>query len=180
MEVWSFPLSHRISCCGFLFREKPVLPNLIREKINYYQIPVSKLRAIKEGSDHTDENGKVIPYEELVYPPVKPRSYAFCTDTIPLESVAKFVREVDLLYHEATFLAKDEEVARQTFHSTARQAAELALKANVKKLILGHFSTRYRWTNPFLEEAKPIFPETELATDGARFTIPLQRSACQS
>lgn len=180
LEVWSFPLSHRISCCGFLFREKPVLPNLIREQISYYQIPVSQLRAIKEGADYVDENGRVIPYSQLVFPPVKPRSYAFCTDTIPLDSVAEFVRDVDLLYHEATFLAKDEAVASQTFHTTAPQAARLALQANVDKLILGHFSTRYRKTDPFLEEAQEIFPNTALAIDGARFSIPLQKIACQS
>jgi ribonuclease Z len=180
MEVFSFPLNHRIPCCGFLFREKQQIPNLIRQKIEEYKIPVRQLRAIKEGADYADETGKIIPYAELTYPPVKPRSYVFCTDTSCLESVAEIVREVDLLYHEATFLHRDEELARKTFHSTARQAAALALQANVKKLILGHFSTRYKKTNPFLEEAKAVFENTELATDGARFTIPLQKSACQN
>jgi len=180
VEVWSFPLSHRIPCCGFLFREKAHLPNLNREKISFYAVPVSRLRAIKEGADYTDENGRVIPHAMLIHPPVKPRSYAFCTDTIALESVAEVVRGVDLLYHEATFLNKDEALARQTFHSTAQQAAELAARAGVGKLILGHFSTRYRKMDPFLEEAQVIFNNTELVTDGARFSIPLQKTACQS
>jgi ribonuclease Z len=180
IEVFSFPLNHRIPCCGFLFREKQQIPNLIRQKIEEYRIPVRQLRAIKEGADYEDENGRIIPHAELTYPPVKPRSYAFCTDTTCLDAVAGIVSEVDLLYHEATFLHRDENLAGLTFHSTARQAATLALKANVKKLILGHFSTRYKKTDPFLEEAKAVFENTELASDGTRFTIPLQKSACQS
>jgi ribonuclease Z len=180
MEVFSFPLNHRIPCCGFLFREKPRMPNLIRQKIAEYNIPVRQLRAIKEGADYTDETGKVIPYTELTYPAQNPRSYAFCTDTTCLDEVAELVKEVDLLYHEATFLHFQEELARQTHHSTALQAATLASKANVKKLILGHFSTRYKKTEPFLEEAKLVFENTELASDGAKFTIPLQKSACQN
>jgi ribonuclease Z len=180
IEVFSFPLNHRIPCCGFLFKEKQQIPNLIKQKIADYRIPVRQLRAIKEGADYTDEAGKTIPHAELTYPPVKPRSYAFCTDTTCLETVAELVKEVDLMYHEATFLHLHEELARLTFHSTARQAATLASKANVKKLILGHFSTRYKKTDPFLEEAIAVFKNTELASDGARFTIPLQKSACQN
>lgn len=180
MEVFSFPLNHSISCCGFLFREKQQIPNLIKQKIEEYRIPVRQLRAIKEGADFVTETGKIIPYSDLTYPPVKPRSYAFCTDTTCMEVVSEIVNEVDLLYHEATFLHLHEELALRTFHSTARQAAALALKANVKKLILGHFSTRYKKAEPFLEEAKAIFTNTELAYDGARFIIPLQKSACQN
>jgi ribonuclease Z len=180
VEVWSFPVNHRIPCCGFLFREKQLLPNLDKEKIMRHKIPVMELKQIKEGAGYTDKDGNVIPHSDLVHPPVKPRSYAFCTDTSCLDQVAEYISGADLFYHEATFLGKDEELAILTYHSTARQAARLAVKANAGKLILGHFSTRYKKTEPFLDEAREIFPNTELASDGARFMVPLQKSACQS
>ena len=127
-----------------------------------------------------DDSGLVVPNAELTIPPPPPRSYAFCTDTAFFEPVTEFIKGVDLLYHEATFLDDLEEWASKTLHSTARQAASIAKKAGVKKLILGHFSTRYKTFDPFLEESRTVFMNTELATDGARFSIPLQKNACRN
>jgi ribonuclease Z len=179
-EVFSFPLKHSIPCCGFFFREKKHPANLIREKLDHYKIPIKELRAIKEGADFVTESGSVIPHSELTIPPPPARSYAFCTDTVYMESNAEIIQNADLLYHEATFMDDLEDWAAKTLHSTARQAANLALKANVKKLILGHFSSRYKNFEPFLNEARSVFLHTELVTDGSRFTVPLQKNACQS
>lgn len=180
VEVISFPLKHSVPCCGFLFREKEKLPNIRKEKITEYAIPVRQLQAIKEGADFTDEKGNIIPHALLTIPPAPPRSYAFCTDTAYHEAIAETIANADLLYHEATFLSDLEEWAGKTLHATARQAATIALKANVKKLILGHFSTRYKELEPFLQEARAVFPETELASDGLRFSVtsPPQKNGC--
>ncbi len=174
VEVFSFPLKHSIPTCGFLFREKPSLPNILKGKIGEYQIPVRQLQAIKEGADFVTDNGRVIPHHELTKAPPPPRSYAFCSDTAYHEPVIQFIANADLLYHEATFLHELEEWAGTVLHSTARQAATIALKAGVKKLVIGHFSTRYKALDPLLAEARAVFPETELAFDGAKF--PVQRS----
>jgi ribonuclease Z len=180
VEIFSFPLNHSVPCCGFLFREKQHEANLIKEQILRYQIPVSMLKSIKQGADFIDETGKEIPNAELTYPLVPPRSFAFCTDTTCMDEVTEYISRVDLLYHEATFLQTHEDLARLTLHSTARQAAVLAAKAEVGKLVIGHFSTRYKKTDQFLEEARAVFENTELAVDGARFTVPLQKNACQN
>jgi ribonuclease Z len=179
-EIFSFPLRHSIPCCGFLFREKKHPANLIREKLAQYKIPVRQLQAIKEGAGFTTESGLIVPHSELTIPPPPQRSYAFCTDTVYIESIKEIIKGVDLLYHEATFLNDMEEWASKTLHSTAKQAATLALKANVNKLILGHFSSRYKNFEPLLREAQAIFINTELVSDGARFSIPLQKTACQN
>ena len=181
-EVISFPLKHSVPCCGFLFREKPPLPNLRKDKISTYGIPISQMQQIKEGAGFVTSGGIEIPHGELVIPPPPPRSYAFMTDTAYHEPATEIIRGADLLYHEATFLEEMREWSEKTLHSTARQAAEIARKAGVRRLVLGHFSTRYKELSPFLEEARLLFPETELATDGTRFAItPLPRkNACQN
>lgn len=170
-EILSFPLKHSVPVCGFLFREKVQLPHMRKEKITKYQIPLRQIQAIKEGAGFTTESGAVIPHSELTTPAAPPRSYAFCTDTAYFEPAAEIIRGVDLLYHEATFLDEMAGWAAQTYHSTARQAAEMARNAQAKKLLIGHFSTRYKELQPFLDEARQIFPDTELASDGARFRI---------
>ncbi len=170
-EVVTFPLKHSIPCCGFLFREKPPLPNLIKEKIIRYQIPIRQLQAIKEGGDYTDENGMVVPHHDLTIAPPPPRSYAFCSDTAYHEPVIEIITKTDLLYHEATFLSELEDWAAKTLHSTAAQAATIARNAGVKKLVIGHFSNRYKNPESFLEEARAIFPNTEVAFDGAKFKV---------
>jgi ribonuclease Z len=170
-EVHSFPLKHSIPVCGFVFREKPVLPNMIKEKILDLQIPVKEIKFIKEGAGFTDNYGKYYMHEELTAPAPIPRSYAFCTDTVPYLPVVEIIRNVNLLYHEATFQSDMEEWAAKTMHSTARQAAEIAVKANAGKLIIGHFSNRYKTSVSFLSEAGEIFTNTELANEGRRFLV---------
>ncbi len=175
LDVVSFPLRHSVPCCGFLFREKEFLPSFKKEKIKEYNIPLRLIQSIKEGADFLTSEGILIPHSEMTMPPPAPRSYAFCTDTAIHEPITEIIKDVDLLYHEATFLDDMEKWASQTLHSTARQAASLALKANAKKLILGHFSTRYKDLSLFLREAVSVFPDTELAADGACFGIPLRK-----
>lgn len=181
-EVISFPLKHSVPCCGFLFREKEQLPNIRKEKILEFGIPIRSMQAIKEGAGFVTEEGVEVSHEELTLPPPPPRSYAFCTDTAVYEPAAEIIRGADLLYHEATFLHDLEEWAGKTLHSTARQAAAFAALAGVKKLVLGHFSSRYKNLDPFLEEARPLFPETELARDGAHFIIPSppRKTSCRN
>jgi ribonuclease Z len=170
-EVYSFPLKHSIPVCGFIFREQPVLPNMIKEKIIDLQIPIKDIKRIKEGAGFSDSNGNVYTHHELTTPAAAPRSYAFCTDTVPYFPATEIIRNVNLLYHEATFQTDMVEWAAKTMHSTARQAAEIAVKANAGKLIIGHFSNRYKTSVSFLSEAREIFTNTELATEGRRFLV---------
>ena len=171
VEVISFPLKHSIPVCGFFFREKSALPNIRKEMIAKLQIPIAQIKTIKEGAGFTSPDGKYHPHEELTLRPATPRSYAFCTDTIPWEPAAELLQNIDLLYHEATFMADMEVFAAKTLHSTAQQAAQFAAKINARKLIIGHFSTRYKEVEPLLEEARCFFPETETAIDGRKFSI---------
>ncbi len=171
MEISTIILNHRIPCTGFLFKEKPRLRKLIKEKLQKYNIPVASLQELKNGKDIVDENGKQILNAELTTDPKPPRSYAFCSDTCYDERILPQLENVNLLYHEATFLSDKEERAKETFHSTAAQAATIALKANVNRLIIGHFSARYKNLYPLLDEAKAVFPETTLAMEGDIFSI---------
>jgi ribonuclease Z len=171
VSVYSFPLTHRIPTCGFRFEEKPPLPNLIASKIEEYQIPIRDRQRIKEGGDFTTSDGKRIPHAELTRSTHKPRSYAFCSDTRFDESYIGSVRNVDLLYHEATFAGENKDLAQTTYHSTGEDAANVALKAGVGKLIIGHFSARYKDHGVILKEAQEIFPNTEAITEGQVFSI---------
>jgi len=173
--VRTLPLKHKVPVVGFLFKEKPRLLNIKKEMIEFYKIPIKDIHNIKEGNDYITEEGKIIPNEILTLPPIIPRSYAYCTDTIFTRSILKYIEDIDILYHEATYLHKDIDIARETTHSTAIQAATLAHEANVKKLIIGHFSHRYKDLNEFLIEAKQIFENTELAEEGKTFSIEIQR-----
>lgn len=166
MTVSTIPLKHNVPACGFLFREKQKLRNIIKEKIIQYDIPINRMVSIKEGADLILENGVVIPNSELTTDPPPPRSYAYCSDTLYNEEIIPLIRGVDLLYHEATFAADRKERAPETYHSTAAQAATIALKANVKQLVIGHFSARYKDITPLLDEAKSIFANTAAAEDG--------------
>lgn len=164
-------LSHRIPCTGFLFSEKPRLRKLKKDKLHQFNIPVTAYNDLKAGLDYVDEEGKRIPNDQLTNDPRKPRRYAFCSDTIFDERLISIVKGVDLLYHEATFLSDKADRAMETFHSTAAQAAEIAKRAGVKRLIIGHFSARYKNLYPLLDEAKAVFTETTLAIEGDRFSI---------
>ncbi|HLG34790.1 MAG TPA: ribonuclease Z [Bacteroidia bacterium] len=172
ITVESIPMNHRINCCGFLFREKEGLRKLIREKLEEHQIPHTFFNELKKGKDFVNEQGKVIPNGEITLPPNRARSYACCSDTIYDENLVRHISGVDLLYHEATFTNDMLERAKETFHSTASQAAAIAGKAKVKQLLIGHFSARYKELTPLLDEAVKIFPRTVLALEGEKFPIP--------
>jgi len=171
ISVESIPMNHRISCCGFLFREKEGLRKLVREKLEEYQIPHTFFNELKLGKDYVNEEGRKIPNEEITLPPNRARSYAYCSDTLYDENIIPHIRDIDLLYHEATFTEDMLDRAKETFHSTASQAASIARKAKVKQLLIGHFSARYKEVTPLLDEAKKIFPETRLAAEGKSFII---------
>jgi ribonuclease Z len=169
--VRSILLNHRIPCTGFMFREKPRPRKLLVQKIQEHNIPVSFYAELKKGKNYSDPSGKIIPNEELTEAPLPPRSYAYCSDTIYDPSLKEEVKNVDVLYHEATFLHELEQRARDTYHTTSLQAAQIALAADVKQLLIGHFSARYKDLDPLLQEAKSIFKNTELALEGRKFRV---------
>ena len=166
LEVYSFPLKHSKPVFGFLFSEKTGLLNIKKEVIEQYNLTIKQIIEIKNGCDLLLDNGEIIKNEIITYNPQKAKSYAFCTDTIPLYDLDRYLTEPDILYHEATFGSEYEEFAKATFHSTARQAAEVAKKVNAKKLIIGHFSSRYKNMSALVDEAKAIFPNVFEANDG--------------
>ncbi|MEI6680157.1 MAG: ribonuclease Z [Mariniphaga sp.] len=169
--VESFPLKHRIPCCGFIFREKIHELHLRGDKIDSLKIPIKDRVAIKRGADYQIPGGVNIPNKELTFPPDPARSYAFVTDTAYRKQIIPVIKEVDLLYHEATFSDELSDLALKTCHSTAKQAAAIASEACVKKLIIGHFSNRYKNVDPLIEEARAVFPNTFAANDGSRFEL---------
>lgn len=166
ITVETLPLSHRIPCCGFLFREKPKKRHLIGDVANYYNIPTYMRQSIKDGADFITPEGEVIPNCRLTKEPDPSRSYAYCSDTAPCRFGCGVLDGVDLLYHEATFAESEKERAAQTFHSTARQAAQAAKDAGVKRLLIGHYSSRYDTADVQLDEAREIFPDTIAAKEG--------------
>ena len=171
VEVYSLPLDHRIPTSGFLFKEKKRKANLRKEKIEEYQIHYTKITKIISGADLELSTGQIIPNVELVYPAPRTRSFAYCSDTRFNEALIPLVRGVDLLYHESTFSEDRKEQAIITKHSTAKEAATIAKEASVGKLILGHYSSRYGDLSVLLEEARAVFPETELGIEGRTFEV---------
>ena len=171
MTVTTIPLRHRIPCCGFLFEEKQCPNHIIREMIDFYQVPVYELNRIKNGEDFVTPEGDVIPNTRLTRPSDPPRKYAYCSDTIYLKKIAEQIRGVDLLFHEATFAQSEKARAKATFHTTAAQAAQLALDAQVKRLVIGHFSARYEEEQVLLKEAASVFPQTVLAKENLCITL---------
>ena len=171
IEVRTIILNHRIPCTGFIFSEKEGPRKLIKEKLIQYQIPVDFYQQLKNGDDFCNSEGGVIPNFELTTAPRTIRKYAFCSDTCYDEKIIPDIQNIDLLYHEATFLSDKMARAKETFHSTAAQAALIAKKANAKRLIIGHFSARYKNLYPLLEEAREVFNETTLAIEGDSFNI---------
>ena len=166
VTVETIPLSHRMPCCGFLFREKPKRRHLLGEMANFYNIPIYMRQAIKDGADFITPDGETVPNARLTKEADPSRSYAYCSDTRPCPAVCSIIQDVDMLYHEATFAESEKERARITFHSTAREAADIARQAGAKRLVLGHFSSRYEDESPLLNEAKEIFPNCACATEG--------------
>jgi len=166
LTVSTIPLQHRIACCGFLFREKPTLPHIRRDMIDFYKIPISQINNIKNGADWTTEDGDLIPNSRLTLPADKPRAYAYCSDTRYIPTLHELLDNVTTLYHEATYDTTNEQRARIYYHSTAAQAAQVACDAEVGKLLLGHYSARYDDEDALLKEAKAIFPNSFLTNEG--------------
>ena len=171
LSVETIPLSHKIRCSGFLFKEK-TKPRRIDKARLPQGLLIQQVAGLKNGHDIRDESGTVLyTNESLTFEPRKSRSYAYCSDTVFDEGLVTQLKSIDLLYHEATFMDDAESKARDTKHSTAKQAAMIAKLAEVNRLLLGHFSARYKDLNPILEEAKSIFANTDLAIEGEEFTI---------
>ena len=171
ITVETLPLRHRMPCCGFLFKEKPKKRHLIGDVANFYGIPAYMRQAIKDGADFTTQEGEIIPNSRLTRDADPSRSYAYCSDTLPCPENNIYIQNIDLLYHEATFAESEKERAMLTYHSTAKQAAEIAKGANVKRLVIGHYSSRYEEEDLLLQEAKDIFPNTQCANEGKVFSI---------
>ena len=169
--VTTIPLKHRVYTNGFLFQEKVGERKLNMDAVLNHEIESCYFQKIKNGKDITLEDGRIISNSILTFDPIQPKSYAFCSDTVYHEAIVPIIENVDVLYHESTFLESEDALALKTLHSTAKQAAQIALKANVKLLILGHYSTRYDSITVFQEEAKTIFSEVLLADDGKTFEL---------
>ena len=165
LKVSTIPLKHRVPSAGFLFEEKASLPSIRREMVDFYQIPVSQIAAIKQGADFVTSEGTHVPHRLLTRPPAPACRYAYCSDTAYHEKIIPIIEGVDLLYHEATFINADRKRARETGHSSAEEAARIAKAAHVKRLVLGHFSARYPDETVLLNEAQAIFPQTVLANE---------------
>ncbi|MFV8393328.1 ribonuclease Z [Flavobacterium sp. LB2P6] len=167
--VKTIPLKHRVYTNGFLFQEKAAQRKLNLDAVQNYEIDTCYYQKIKNGKDITLEDGRIIENDKLTFDPIPAKNYAFCSDTAYNEAIIPIIENIDVLYHESTFLQSEENLAKKTLHSTAKDAATIALKANAKQLILGHYSTRYENIELFKEEAATIFPEVLLADDGKSF-----------
>ncbi len=167
--VKTIPLKHRVYTNGFLFQEKTGERKLNLDAVQNYEIDTCYYQKIKNGKDITLDDGRVIENDKLTFDPIPAKNYAFCSDTAYNEAIIPIIENIDVLYHESTFLQSEENLAKKTLHSTAKEAATIALKSNAKQLILGHYSTRYENIDLFKEEAATIFPEVLLADDGKSF-----------
>lgn len=171
MQVECFRVKHRIDCWGFLFRERKKPRSVEPDRAKAYEIPSSFYEQLQMGHDYVNKKGTIIPNREVTLPNAKPLSYAYCADTIYDTGLVEKVKDVDLLYHETTYLKDLAHRAAERFHCTTVQAADIALKAGVKKLIIGHFSSKYEQLDVFLEEAREVFPNTMLAQEGVCFVV---------
>lgn len=170
LEIFSFPVNHSVPCCGFLFKEKKSPRNIIKTKIKDLGLGIGDIKKLKN-RENCIVNGKAIKYKDVTVPGNKARSYAYCSDTKYDKKIIPFIKDVDVIYHESTFLEELKNKASKTKHSTANQAAEIALSANSKMLILGHFSARYDNVEKFVQEASSIFKNTVAAYDGCKYQI---------
>jgi len=175
LTVTTIPLDHRIPACGYLFREKDRLLNVIPEKLTKYGIDFKQINEIKKGKKGTNAAGEEVENNLLTLPPYIARSFAYCSDTAYKPDIIPLLKDIDLLYHEATFTKEKAENAIATKHSTANQAAMIARDAGVKKLLIGHFSSRYHDLNVLLHEANSVFANTQLAIEGTTFSVELRR-----
>ena len=173
MEVFSFPVKHSVPTCGFLFKEKSTDRRMIKEKIKELDLNIESIKKFKN-SENCEVNGVLIDYNDVTTQGNQPRTYAYCADSQYDENIISYLENVDLIYHESTFLESKMDKAIKTKHSTAKQAATIALKANAKQLIIGHFSARYDNSDQFLEEAKVVFNKTITAYDGYTHQIKIE------
>lgn len=171
MRIECFRTKHRIDCWGFLFREKKNPRRIDPDRVKSYEIPASFYDHLQRGEDYTTRKGTIIPNEEVTIPNLKPKSYAFCADTVYDTSLVEKIKGVDLVYHETTYLKGMEAKALERYHCTTVQAADIALRAGAGKLIIGHFSSKYETLDEFLEETKAIFENTALAQEGVCFVV---------
>lgn len=171
LTVTTLPLRHRMPCCGFLIAEKPSPRHIIREMVDFYQVPLYELNRLKNGEDYVTPQGEIIANARLTRPSDPPRRYAYCSDTLYQPHLAAALQGVDLLFHEATFAESEASRAKETCHTTARQAAQLAQAAGAKRLLIGHYSARYEDETLLLKEASEIFPHTLLAQENLCVTI---------
>jgi ribonuclease Z len=171
ISVRSFRVKHRIECWGFTFTEKKNKRRIDTGRLQSYDIPPEFYPQLQQGKDYVTAKGTIIPNEEVTIASPPPKIYAYCADTIYDEQIVEHIMNADLLYHETTYLKEHEERAASRFHSTTVQAAQIAIKANARKLIIGHFSSQYEELDAFLEEAKEVFDQTELATEGCCFKV---------
>lgn len=165
MTVTTIPLKHRIPCCGFLFEEKQGPNHIIRDMVDFYKVPSFELNRIKNGADFITPEGEQIANSRLTRPSAPARKYAYCSDTMYLPEIVNQLKGVDLLFHEATFAQTEQMRAKETHHSTAAQAARIALDAEAKQLVIGHFSARYEDESVLLAEATAIYPRTIMAKE---------------
>lgn len=166
VEVRTIVLNHRIPCCGFVFKEKPLMANISKEIIHQYGLSIDQILAIKKGADLVSDSGTVITNAQLVVSMQAPRSYVYCSDTSYDERIIEYIKGANLLYHEATFLDEMSARAKETYHTTALQAGTMAKKAGVQQLMIGHYSARYKDLQPLLDEARSVFDNTILAIEG--------------
>jgi len=171
LSISTTPLKHRIECYGFIIQEQPHNLNIKKEAIDFYKLSINNILNVKAGENITLPTGEIIENSRLTTPPKKPKKYSFISDTKPTPNYYNAIQDSDLLYHEATFMKDMIKRAKETYHSTTIQAAEIALESNSKKLIIGHFSSRYDSLEPLLEEAKQVFANSELATEGCVFEV---------
>lgn len=169
IEVTALKLNHRIACAGFVFKQKPKEPSVRKDKIQDHQLTIDEIKELKSGNS-IERKGKEL-LNELIVQPQQPKAYAYVTDTKMNEQIIPFIKEVDLLYHETTFKKHETKRAKETYHSTTHQAAEIALKANVTKLMIGHYSTRYDNLEELRQECMEIFENTVLATEGETILV---------
>ena len=170
-EVWSLPLRHRIPTAGYLFRQKEPALNVKKYAIERYGLSVQQIVQAKRGEDVELESGEVLPNEVLTYRPYGVLSYAYCSDTNYSARLAGMVAGVDMLYHEATYAADMRRIAKERGHATTADAAKVAKMAEVGRLLIGHFSSRYKDLSLLLNEAREIFPSTDIAREGETFVI---------
>ncbi len=171
LTVTTIPLRHGIPTCGFLFKEKPQQLHIKRDMIDFYQVGIKDLNAIKDGKDYITNQGETIPNSFFTTPASPQKSYAYCCDTAYSEKIIPIIEGVDCLYHDATFAENEVLRAKKTLHSTAKQAATIASKAQVKQLLLGHFSARYPHVSVILNEAQTIFANSIIAEDKKTYTF---------